>query len=291
MAGARPRTLPAAIAPVLAGVALSLLHVGFIPAVTIPRTLLALVLALALQVGVNYANDYSDGIKGTDDNRIGPFRLTGSKAAPARTVKRAAFLSFGVGAVAGIILVALAGAWWLLIVGALCILAAWFYTGGKKPYGYLGLGELMVFIFFGLVAVMGTSYLISGRSSGLDFLVASAIGLWACAVMLTNNLRDIPTDTVSGKRTLAVLLGDSNTRLLYALVMLLPFGLLVPLFLQAPWSLLTLLALPLCYRPIKLVLCNRESGLKLIPVLAQTGKVELLAGLLILLGTVLSLYL
>ncbi len=282
--GARPRTLPAAIAPVAAGTGLSMLHGGFMPAVTVPRAVLALILALALQVGVNYANDYSDGIKGTDDDRVGPFRLTGSGAAPAATVKRAAFLSFGVGGIAGLVLVALAGAWWMVIVGVLSILAAWFYTGGKKPYGYLGLGEVMVFIFFGLVAVMGTSYLISGRTSWLDVLTASAVGLWACAVMLTNNLRDIPTDTVAGKKTLAVRLGDSGTRLLFAGTLLVPFVLLLPVVLTAPLAAIAFVALPMCTAPIQRVVVQRAQGRDLIPVLGMTGKLELVASLLLFAG-------
>lgn len=289
--GARPRTLPAAVAPVAAGVGLSLMHAGFNACLTIPRGILALVLALALQIGVNYANDYSDGIKGTDDDRVGPFRLVGSGAAPAHKVKRAAFLAFGVGGVAGTVLVALAGAWWMLAVGVLCILAAWFYTGGKKPYGYLGLGEVMVFIFFGLVAVMGTSYLISGRTSLHDALVASAIGLWACAVMLTNNLRDIPTDTVAGKRTLAVRLGDSGTRLAFAVTLLLPFVLLLPVVRVAPFVALTFIALPLAMGPIRTVLGQRAMGRELIPVLGATGRLELVASMLMLGGFILDLLL
>lgn len=289
--GARPRTLPAAIAPVAAGTALSLVHAGYLPGVTVPRALLALALALALQVGVNYANDYSDGVKGTDDDRVGPFRLTGSGAAPAATVKRAAFISFGVGAAAGLALVALAGAWWMIAVGALSILAAWYYTGGTKPYGYMGLGEVMVFIFFGLVAVMGTSYLITGRSSWVDALAASAIGLWACAVMLTNNLRDIPTDTLAGKRTLAVRLGDSRTRLLFAATLLVPFLLLLPLVLKAPFAALGFIALPMCSAPIQRVLVQRASGRDLIPVLGMTGKLELVASLMLLVGVVAGMFL
>lgn len=288
VAGARPRTLPAALAPVATGVGLSLVHVGYLPGITIPRAGLALVLALALQIGVNYANDYSDGIKGTDDNRLGPFRLTGSKAATPAKVKLAAIISFAIGALAGLILVALAGAWWMIAIGVLSILAAWFYTGGKKPYGYMGLGELMVFLFFGLVAVMGTSYLISGQSSLLDLAVASAIGLWACAVMLTNNLRDIPSDQAANKLTLAVRLGDQKTRYAYVVAMLLPFILLIPLMLKAPYTALVLLVLALCIKPIQIVL-KPHYGQQLIAVLGQSAKVELFAGILILLGSWLSI--
>ncbi len=288
ISGARPRTLPAAIAPVAAGTGLSLMHAGFQAGVTIPRALLALVLALALQVGVNYANDYSDGIRGTDDDRVGPFRLTGSGAAKPSAVKRAAFLSFGVGGLAGLILVILAGAWWMLPVGVVCILAAWYYTGGKHPYGYMGLGEVMVFVFFGLVAVMGTSYLLSGHTGLSDVLVASGVGLWACAVMLTNNLRDIPSDRLSGKRTIAVRLGDVPTRLLYAAMILVPFLLLIPVVPHAPFIALTFLALPLAMVPVRRVIEQRATGRDLIPVLAATGKLELVASLLMLAGFVLS---
>lgn len=286
--GARPRTLPAAIAPVAAGTGLALMHAGYQEGVTVPRALLALVLALALQVGVNYANDYSDGIRGTDDDRVGPFRLTGSGAARPIAVKRAAFASFGVGGLAGLVLVILAGAWWMLLVGIVCILAAWFYTGGKHPYGYLGLGEVMVFVFFGLVAVMGTSYLLS-RHTGLDdFLVASAVGLWACAVMLTNNLRDIPSDRVSGKRTIAVRIGDGATRVVCAAMILAPFLLLIPVVPHAPIVALTFLALPLAMVPVRRVIEQRAAGRDLIPVLAATGKLELVASLLMLTGFALS---
>ncbi len=288
ISGARPRTLPAAIAPVAAGTGLSLMHVGYQAGVTIPRALLALVLALALQVGVNYANDYSDGIRGTDDDRVGPFRLTGSGAAKPSAVKRAAFLSFGVGGLAGLVLVILAGAWWMLFVGVVCILAAWYYTGGKHPYGYMGLGEVMVFVFFGLVAVMGTSYLLSGHTGLSDVLVASGVGLWACAVMLTNNLRDIPSDRLSGKRTIAVRLGDVPTRLLYAAMILVPFLLLIPVVPHAPFIALTFLALPLAMVPVRRVIEQRATGRDLIPVLAATGKLELVASLLMLAGFALS---
>lgn len=192
------------------------------------------------------------------------------------------------GALAGLTLVILAGAWWMILVGIVCILAAWYYTGGKHPYGYMGLGEVMVFVFFGLVAVMGTSYLLSGRTGLDDLLVASGVGLWACAVMLTNNLRDIPSDSVSGKRTLAVRLGDGATRLLYAAMILVPFLLLIPVVPHAPLVALTFLALPLAMAPIRRVIEQRASGRELIPVLAATGKLELVASLLMLAGFALS---
>ncbi|MCG7427987.1 1,4-dihydroxy-2-naphthoate polyprenyltransferase [Helcobacillus sp. ACRRO] len=289
--GARPRTLPAAFAPVAAGVGLSIHHAGFLGATTAVRGLLSLGLALALQVGVNYANDYSDGIRGTDEDRVGPFRLTGSGAAPASTVKRAAFLSFGIGGLFGLVLVALAGAWWMLLVGVACVLAAWFYTGGKRPYGYLGFGEVMVFIFFGLVAVMGTSYLITGRTSWEDVLVAAAIGLLACAVMLTNNLRDIPTDEVAGKRTLAVRLGDARTRRLFAATLLVPFLLVIPYTIVNIGVVITLIAVVLTVHPLRLVVAEHATGRSLIPVLGAAGKLEAAVGLLLLIGPILTLVL
>ncbi len=210
LAGARPRTLPAAVAPVLAGTGVA----AYADEWVWWKALLALVVSLALQVAVNYANDYSDGIRGTDDVRVGPMRLVGSGAAAPAAVKRAAFLAFGVAGVAGLVLAATT-AWWLLAVGLVCVVAAWFYTGGSKPYGYLGLGEVMVFVFFGLVAVVGTTYVQTESWAWTALYAGIGIGALACAILVTNNLRDIPTDTVAGKRTLAVRLGDPRTRGLY----------------------------------------------------------------------------
>src|SRR3954451_18725139 len=215
-AGARPRTLPAAISPVLAGTGIAAYGddvVGW-------KALLALVVAVALQVAVNYANDYSDGIRGTDAERVGPMRLVGSGTASPGAVKRAAFLAFGVAGVAGLVLAA-STAWWLLAVGALCVAAAWFYTGGAKPYGYLGLGEVMVFVFFGLVAVIGTNYVQTARWQSSALFAAIGIGSIACAILVANNLRNIPTDREAGKLTFAVRLGDDRTRIFYALLLLL----------------------------------------------------------------------
>ena len=203
LAGSRPRTLPAAVAPVLAGTGIA----AYADGAVWWKALLALVVSLALQVAVNYANDYSDGIRGTDDDRVGPMRLVGSGAAPPRAVKTAAFLAFGVAAAAGLVLAATT-AWWLLAVGRR-VLAAWFYTGGAHPYGYLGLGEVMVFVFFGLVAVVGTTYVQTEELTWPALYAAVGIGALACALLVANNLRDIPTDTVAGKRTLAVVLGDA----------------------------------------------------------------------------------
>src|SRR5207342_2688031 len=187
VAGARPRTLPAAVSPVLAGTAVALYDDGAVWW----KALLALVVSLALQVGVNYANDYSDGIRGTDDVRVGPMRLVGSKVATPAAVKRAAFLAFGVAGVAGLVLAA-STAWWLVAVGLACILAAWFYTGGKKPYGYLALGEVMVFVFFGLVAVIGTTYVQTESWEPGAVYTGIGVGALACAILVVNNLRDIP---------------------------------------------------------------------------------------------------
>ncbi|MFQ6483860.1 1,4-dihydroxy-2-naphthoate polyprenyltransferase [Brachybacterium epidermidis] len=291
--GARPRTWPAAVAPVAAGTGaaiwqlrgLDFLDTGTLLGVVLPRALLALAVALSLQIGVNYANDYSDGIRGTDDERVGPFRLTSSRAAAPATVKRAAIGSLAAGALFGVTLIAVAGIWWALAVGSAAVAAAWFYTGGKKPYGYLGLGELFVFVFFGLVAVNGTAYAITLRFGWVALLASIAIGLLAVAIMLTNNLRDIPTDTIAGKRTLAVRLGDRGTRWLFTATMLVPFVLMVPVMV-AQWPvLLVLLALPLAIMPARTVL-GGAMGRDLIPVLGATGKLELVFSVLLLAGLV-----
>lgn len=289
--GARPKTLPAALAPVAAGTGVAVWQLGELTgavdwALVIPRALLALAVSFALQIGVNFANDYSDGIRGTDDDRVGPFRLTGSGAARPVTVKRAAIISLALGGLFGVVLVAVAQMWWALVVGAAAIAAAWFYTGGKKPYGYLGLGEIFVFVFFGLVAVNGTALAITGRPSWAALLASVAIGLLAVALMLTNNLRDIPTDAVSGKRTLAVRLGERGTRLLYTTTLLAPFVLMVPVIVAHWPAALVLLALPLAIGPVRKVL-GGAMGRDLIPVLGATGRLELVFSLLLLVGLVL----
>jgi 1,4-dihydroxy-2-naphthoate octaprenyltransferase len=209
--GARPRTLPAAIAPVLVGtgVAAYQWRINWLNAV------LALLVALALQVGVNYANDYSDGIRGTDEVRVGPVRLVGQHLAAAKSVRLAAFGAFALAALGGVVLVLFTQAWWLLAVGALAILAAWFYTGGPRPYGYVGLGEVFVFVFFGVVATAGTAYVQLGALTWLALVLSCGVGLLSVAILVANNLRDIPGDTQSGKHTLAVRLGDAGTRRLY----------------------------------------------------------------------------
>ena len=289
--GARPRTLPAALAPVAAGTGaaawqLEGLHGEVDWALVIPRALLALAVSFSLQIGVNFANDYSDGIRGTDDDRVGPFRLTGSAAARPATVKRAAIASLALGGLFGLVLIVIAQIWWTLAVGAAAIAAAWFYTGGKKPYGYLGLGELFVFVFFGLVAVNGTAYAMTGAPSWVALLASVAIGLLAVALMLTNNLRDIPTDALSGKKTLAVRLGQRGTRALYCAMVLVPFALMVPVMVVQWPVVLVLLALPLSVPPVRTVL-RGAAGRELIPVLGATGRLELVFSLLLLSGLLL----
>jgi 1,4-dihydroxy-2-naphthoate octaprenyltransferase len=209
--GARPRTLPLSVAPVVAGSATAYAGGSF----AVVPALLALLLSVALQIGVNFANDYSDGIRGTDADRVGPMRLVGSGVARPVLVKRAAFGCFGVAALLGLVLLVLSWQWWLVPAGIAAILAAWFYTGGKHPYGYLGLGEVFVFVFFGLVAVCGTAVVQLGRIDLPTLLVAVAIGLLAVAVLVVNNLRDIPGDQLAGKRTLATRIGAPATRLMF----------------------------------------------------------------------------
>ena len=210
LAGARPRTLPAACSPVIAGTGLAVFEQG----ASWVAAVLALVVSLALQVGVNYANDYSDGIRGTDTERVGPQRLVGSGLASPPLVKRAAFVSFGIACLAGLALVIMTQYWWLLAVGVASVLAAWYYTGGKHPYGYAGLGEVFVFVFFGLVAVCGTAYVQVGKVSFATLLTGVWVGALACAILVANNLRDIRGDQQVGKRTVATRLGDARTRVL-----------------------------------------------------------------------------
>ena len=307
--GARPRTLPAAVAPVIVGTAAAYYYLAtwqyhgslFGPTefhgagklttdaaasfagAPLPtswaqfglRALLALVVALALQVGVNYSNDYSDGIRGTDEVRVCPVRLVGQGLAPARQVKYAAFACFGVAAVAGLVLVLITQAWWLLLVGLAAIVAAWFYTGGPRPYGYAGLGELFVFVFFGLVAVAGSTYVQTLTITATAVGGGVACGALSVAILLANNLRDIPTDRIHGKRTLAVRLGDHGTRIAYLCAVAAPFlvagAIAIP---STPWALLGLLALPLAIAPVRAVR-GGAVGRDLIPVLAGTGRLLL----------------
>jgi 1,4-dihydroxy-2-naphthoate octaprenyltransferase len=250
------------------------------------RSVLALIVALALQVGVNYANDYSDGVRGTDEVRVGPVRLVGQRLASPTAVRNAAFIAFAVAAVCGLGLVILTAQWWLIAVGIAAIVAAWFYTGGEHPYGYAGLGELFVFIFFGLVAVMGTTYVQTLTLPILALLGGMASGLLSVAILVVNNLRDIPTDRLSGKRTLAVRLGDPATRNLYTAAVLLPFAIAVVMAATGHLgALLGLLALPAASRPIRVVR-SRSSGRELIPALAGTGRLLLLYAVLLSAGLV-----
>jgi 1,4-dihydroxy-2-naphthoate octaprenyltransferase len=241
------------------------------------------VVSLALQVGVNYANDYSDGIRGTDSDRVGPMRLVGSGRAAPGAVKRAAFAAFGVAAVAGLVLAATT-AWWLVAVGAVCVVAAWFYTGGSRPYGYLGLGELMVFCFFGLVAVIGTAYVQTETWRLPALYAAIGIGALACAILVANNLRDIPTDRIAGKLTLAVRLGDERTRGLYLLLLALAAVALVGVALTTSWWALLALAYAAPAARGARVVVRRAHGPGLIPVLQSTGVAELVYALGLLVG-------
>ncbi|WP_372736863.1 1,4-dihydroxy-2-naphthoate polyprenyltransferase [Nocardioides sp.] len=280
-AGARPRTLPAAVSPVLAGTGVA----AYVDAVVWWKALLALVVSLALQIAVNYANDYSDGIRGTDDDRVGPMRLVGSGAAPAAAVKLAAFLAFAVAAAAGLILAATT-AWWLVVVGLVSVLAAWFYTGGSKPYGYLGLGELMVFVFFGLVAVIGTTYVQTQTWEWPAFFAAVGVGSLACAILVVNNLRDIPSDTAAGKLTLAVKLGADRTRAFYLLLVLAAAAAVVALAAATTWAALIGLGfLAVALRGLRIVM-GGATGPALIPVLQQTGLAQLLWASLVALALV-----
>jgi 1,4-dihydroxy-2-naphthoate octaprenyltransferase len=283
LAGTRPRTLPAAVVPVLVGSGVALGYDRF----SWWRALLALVVALALQVGVNYANDYSDGVRGSDERRVGPVRLVAAGLAPPRHVLFAALAFFFVAGVAGLALAAVTS-WWLLAVGAACIAAAWFYTGGPKPYGYNGLGEIFVFACFGVVAVAGTAYVQMKELSWLGLAASVPAGLLACALLMVNNLRDIRTDTVAGKRTLAVMLGDERSRLAYVLTLLVPFGVAALLAFYRPLTLITVLALPLARPPVRAVRAG-ASGPALVKALGQTGRLQLAFGIVFTIGLAIRL--
>ncbi|MBT8162125.1 MULTISPECIES: 1,4-dihydroxy-2-naphthoate polyprenyltransferase [Arthrobacter] len=281
--GARLRTLPAAIAPVLIGTAAAYELQSF----RILNAILAALVALLLQIGVNYANDYSDGIRGTDEDRVGPLRLVGSGVARPEHVKWAAFAAFGLAMAFGLALVIITQAWWLILVGVGCVLAAWGYTGGKNPYGYMGLGDLFVFVFFGLVATLGTTYTQAGQVSLPAVIGAIGTGLIACALLMANNVRDIPTDTAAGKRTLAVRLGDRHARESYVLMLAVAILLVVVLAPTRPWMLIVLLLIPACLMPAWLMVNGRKRK-SLIPVLKQTGLINLGFSVLFSLGLVLS---
>ena len=278
LAGTRPRTLPAAVVPVLIGSGVALGYSRF----SWWRALLALVVALALQVGVNFANDYSDGVRGSDAKRVGPVRLVAAGLASPRHVLWAAFSCFLVAGAAGLALAAVT-AWWLVAVGAACVAAAWFYTGGPRPYGYHGLGEVFVFAFFGVVAVAGTAYVQMDRFSWLGLAASVPAGLLACALLVVNNLRDIQGDTLAAKRTLAVRLGDARSRTAYLLTMLLPFGGAALIGIYRPLTLLVAVTLPLARIPLRSVRAG-ASGPALIRALGQTGRLQLAFGIVFAIG-------
>ncbi|WP_166986175.1 1,4-dihydroxy-2-naphthoate polyprenyltransferase [Canibacter zhoujuaniae] len=274
--GARLRTLPLAFAPVIAGAGIASMVQEF----SWPLTLLALAVAVLLQIGVNYANDYSDGVRGTDEFRVGPARLTASGLVNPKKVLAVALGCFALAALAGLVAVVLSGRWWFLVIGVLAIIAAWFYTGGKRPYGYMALGEVMVFIFFGLVATAGTYYLQSDIANQQIWWVAGAIGCFAVAVLIANNIRDIPTDRQAGKRTLAVVIGDRAARILFVLFALAPFlvsAVHTPFFPRISVSFLVLLiVLPTC-----LIVLTAKTARELILALQLTSIAALAYAILI----------
>ncbi|WP_369827959.1 1,4-dihydroxy-2-naphthoate polyprenyltransferase [Cryobacterium sp. M96] len=279
VSGARLRTLPLAIAPVALGTGAAIVVSG--PGVFHPvRAVLALIVALCLQIGVNYANDYSDGIRGTDANRIGPARLTGGGAAQPRAVLTVALAFFALAALAGLTLVVLTGQWWLLLVGVLAIIAAWFYTGGRKPYGYFGLGEVFVFVFFGLVATVGTTYVQVGTVNTESWLSGVGIGLIAMAVLMVNNLRDLEPDRASGKRTLAVLIGSMASRVVFCLFLLLAFAIVAFFAVFYPLAWLTFFVLLLAV-PAGLITVTATTSTELVLALKLTSVSALAYGLLL----------
>jgi 1,4-dihydroxy-2-naphthoate octaprenyltransferase len=283
LAGTRPRTLPAAVVPVIIGTGVAAGYGKF----SAWRAALALIVAVALQVGVNYANDYSDGIRGSDERRVGPTRLVAAGLAPARRVLAAAFGCFLVACVAGLVL-AIVTSWWLILIGAAAVAAAWFYTGGSHPYGYRGLGEVAVFAFFGLAAVAGTAYVQMSALSWLGLVAALPAGLLSCALLMINNLRDIGPDAVVGKRTLAVVLGDPRSRLIYLVCLLVPFAIALAITPARPLAALALLALPLAVGPIRAVRSG-AAGPALIKALGQTGRLQLAFGIALTIGLAIRL--
>jgi len=319
LAGARPRTLPAAVVPVVVGTAAGYLSSGrlvvttaqissachatvctsFDRSVSWLNALLALIVALGIQIGTNYVNDYADGLRGTDEVRVGPVRLVAGKLATARQVQIAALIAFGVAGLAGVILAARV-TWWFIPVGLLCGLAGWGYTGGRRPYGYLGFGELFVFLFFGLVATAGSAYVqhapfvasVGAHLFQYDYdwgfvlWCGVPVGLLAAALLEANNLRDIETDTVAGKKTLAVRLGRKNAGLLYCFTLLGAALAIGVLHNYRGWSLLALLALPLAYYPVRLALSDR-SGRALLPMLGATARLQVAVGVLLTIGLLL----
>ena len=285
--GARPRTLGAAIAPIAVGTGAA----ATLGAVQPVRAALALVVMLAAQIGANYANDYSDGVRGTDRERVGPVRLVGQGLAAPSHVRRAALASLLVSAIAGLVLVALTGQWWLLAVGAIALLAAWLYTGGPKPYGYIGLGEIFVFVFFGVVPVVGTAYVQAMTIPTAAWVASIGVGALICAVLVANNLRDIPTDAAVGKRTLAVRMGDRATRVGYVVLIVSAFAVIPPLALPGglglPFAWLGIVSAALALRPV-LAVVSGATGRALVPVLQATGLLVLAYGVLLGAGLALS---
>ena len=265
--GARIKTLPAAISPVLIGT-------SYAEQITWINAALALIVALFLQIAVNYANDYSDGIKGTDQNRIGPIRLVASGLASAVAVRNAAYISFLIAAIAGSIL-SFNISMWLFIIGGISILAAWGYTGGKKPYGYIGFGELSVFVFFGLVATIGSYYIQSEELNWQIFLLSIPVGCLSCAVLVINNLRDLSNDKLVGKRTLAVLMGDKKTRNFYIVLLVISQLVSISAAVIDIKMLFTLICIPMAVNVIKKIATGVE-GIELIPILGKTARLQLL---------------
>ncbi|KQU64703.1 1,4-dihydroxy-2-naphthoate polyprenyltransferase [Phycicoccus sp. Root101] len=284
IAGARPRTLPAAVAPVVVGTAAA----APLDEANFGLGLLAVLVSLGLQVGVNYANDYSDGIRGTDADRVGPIRLVGQHKADPQNVKLMAFAFFGAAALVGLALVAISQTWIMIPLGALAVIAAWKYTGGDNPYGYRGLGELYVFLFFGLMATLGTLYTQAHEITALGVYGAVGVGAIASAILVANNLRDIPTDRESGKLTLAVRLGDRGTRMLYVALVIVAVVMVVLISTQQVFALIALLSLAVVARPIRGLLAG-ATGRDLVPVLASTGIFEIVYAVLLAAGIALSL--
>lgn len=277
--GARLRTLPLAVAPIAVGYG----SAASAKAANIGLTLLALVVALCLQIGVNYANDFSDGIRGTDNKRVGPLRLTGSGSIKPAKVKRAAFIFFGLAAIAGLSIVLLTGFWWLLAVGAIAIVAAWYYTGGKRPYGYSALGEISVFVFFGLVATMGTAFIQLGNFDGNSLIAGIAVGCFAAAVLMVNNIRDLDLDRHVGKKTLAVLVGRLAAKAIYIALIWVPFILLVFFVMIYPPTFFAFAAI-FIIAPATLIVITAKQPRELILALKLTSLGALVYALLLGLG-------
>jgi 1,4-dihydroxy-2-naphthoate octaprenyltransferase len=274
LAGARPRTLPAAIAPVLVGT--SLIHSDK-KTINSLNGLAALLVSLLLQIAVNFSNDYSDGIRGTDKHRVGPMRLVASGLATAKHVKAAAYLCFTLASICGLFL-ASRTTWWLIALGLTCIIAAWTYTGGAKPYGYSGFGEISVFIFFGLVATVGSYFVQSGKITWQSFLISIPMGTLSCAILSINNLRDLPKDALVDKKTLAVRMGDKNARKMFVGLIVLAHCASLLSAVITPWALVSIIFVPMSFKISKNVLSGAQ-GAALIPILGKVGKLQLMIAL------------